>query len=253
LEADERFEVFRSRALQAGLAAVFTFPVGHGDKRLGALDLYRASPGPLAVDDVEAAQTLADVTAAYLVNAQARADLQDLSDRAQHASLHDSLTGLPNRVLLLERLERAMLRYSRSHKMIAVLFVDLDRFKTVNDRHGHHTGDNLLVAVARRLVGVLRPLDTLARMSGDEFVVLCEDLEHESRAEIVAQRIVNALTTPFVLSGLEVEMSASVGVAFAGRGQHLPEQLLRDADSAMYQVKRNGGANHQVVDLRCDL
>jgi diguanylate cyclase (GGDEF)-like protein len=136
--------------------------------------------------------------------------------------------------------------------MLAVLFVDLDRFKTVNDRHGHRTGDDLLVAVAQRLVSVLRPVDTLARLSGDEFVIVCEDLDHESQAEIIAVRIVNALRAPFLLAGVEVEISASVGVAIAGPGQHLPEQLLHDADAAMYRVKRNGGANHQILDVRRD-
>jgi diguanylate cyclase (GGDEF)-like protein len=89
-------------------------------------------------------------------------------------------------------------------------------------------------------------------MSGDEFVILCEDLEHESQAEMIAERIVNALMIPFLVSGIEVGISASVGVTFAGQGQYLPEQLLRDADAAMYRAKRNGGANHQVVDFRTD-
>jgi diguanylate cyclase (GGDEF)-like protein len=197
-----------------------------------------------------AAQTLADVTAAYLVNAQARADLLDASERSHQSSVHDALTGLPNRVLLLERLEHALLRGPRSDKLLAILFVDLDRFKSVNDIHGHRAGDHLLVAVASRLTSLLRPGDTLARMSGDEFVILCEDLEYESQAEIIAMRIVNALTVPFALVGVEVAISASVGVAFSGRGVHLPDQLLQDADMAMYQAKRNGGAHHQVIDLR---
>jgi diguanylate cyclase (GGDEF)-like protein len=193
---------------------------------------------------------LADVTAAYLVNAQARADLQDASERSHQNSMHDALTGLPNRLLLVERLEHALARGPRSDKLMAILFVDLDRFKSVNDTHGHRAGDHLLVAVANRLTSLLRPGDTLARMSGDEFVILCEDLEHESQAEAIAARIVDALTIPFPLLGLEVAISASVGVAFSGRGEQVPDQLLQDADMAMYQVKRSGGAHHQVIDLR---
>jgi diguanylate cyclase (GGDEF)-like protein len=250
LATDERFRAFAPRAIEAGLSAVFTFPLHQGDKQLGALDLYRETPGPLDDDDMEAAQTLADVTAAYLVNAQARADLQDASERSHQSSVHDALTGLPNRVLLVERLEHALMRGPRSGKLLAILFVDLDRFKSVNDTHGHRAGDHLLVAVANRLTSLLRPGDTLARMSGDEFVILCEDLDHESQAEAIAMRIVHALTIPFALLGVEVAISASVGVAFAGRGELVPEQLLQDADMAMYQVKRNGGAHHQVIDLR---
>ena len=141
LRGEHDFEAFGPRALKAGLAAVFTFPLRQGDRRLGALDLYRDSPGPLDSDDMAAAQTLADVTAAYLNNARARSDLQDASDRSHESSVHDPLTGLPNRVLLLERLEHALLRSRRSGKIVAILFVDLDDFKSVNDRHGHQVGD----------------------------------------------------------------------------------------------------------------
>ena len=117
-----------------------------------------------------AAQTLADVAAAYLINAQARADLQDASDQSREAALHDPLTGLPNRVLLLERLEHAFLRSRRSGQGLGGVLRRSRRFKAVNDTYGHQAGDELLVAVAERLTAVLRPGDTLARLSGDEFV-----------------------------------------------------------------------------------
>jgi diguanylate cyclase (GGDEF)-like protein len=250
IRVDNRFEVFGPRAAEAGLVAVFTFPLRQGDRRLGALDLYRDTPGLLDDGDMDNAQTLADVTAAYLVNAEARADLQDASDRSKEAALHDALTGLPNRVLLLERLNHALVRQGRSGKLVTVLFADLDQFKAVNDIHGHRAGDNLLVAVAERLRSLLRPGDTLARMSGDEFVVVCEELDTEAQAHVIATRLVDALALPFVLSDSEVEITASVGIAFTGRGNSVPEQLLQDADIAMYQAKRKGGHHHQVLDLR---
>jgi diguanylate cyclase (GGDEF)-like protein len=250
LRADDRFKVFGPRAVEAGLAAVFTFPLHQADKPLGALDLYRDTPGPLDDDDIEAAQILADVTAAYLVNAQTRADLQAASERSYQSSVHDALTGLANRVLLRERLEHALLRGRRSGKIVAILFADLDRFKAVNDIHGHRIGDDLLIGVAQRLAGLLRPGDTLARMSGDEFVILCEDLANQSQAEVIASRIVASLSVPFELSGNNVSISASVGVAFAGLGEHMPEHLIQDADVAMYQAKREGGARYRVIDLR---
>jgi diguanylate cyclase (GGDEF)-like protein len=250
LSSDGRFKAFAPQALDAGLAAVFTFPLNLGPTRLGALDLYRDTPGDLDDEDMAAAQVLAEVAAAYIVNAQARADLQDSSDRSRHSAMHDALTGLPNRVLFLERLEHALLRSRRSGKKVAILFADLDRFKAVNDTHGHQTGDNLLRAVTDRLSGLLRPDDTLGRLSGDEFVILCEDLDEESQAELIAMRIIAALTPPFELDGVHVAISVSVGIAFAGKGDQVPQNLLQDADMAMYQVKRKGGAHHQVIDLR---
>ncbi|HEY5013190.1 MAG TPA: EAL domain-containing protein [Acidimicrobiia bacterium] len=250
LREEWRFPTFAPRALEAGLAAVFTFPLHNGAERLGALDLYRSTPGTLDSAEMNAAQTLADVAAAYLINAQARADLRDSSDQSREAALHDPLTGLPNRILLLERLEHAVLRARRSGAMAAVLFADLDRFKQVNDLYGHSVGDELLVAVAERLRAALRPGDTLARLSGDEFVILCEDVDGAAHADVIAARVGAAVAAPFVLSVAEVAMTASVGIAFSGPGDQLSEQLLQDADTAMYQAKRKGGAQHQIVDLR---
>jgi diguanylate cyclase (GGDEF)-like protein len=250
LSRDQCFPRFAARALDAGLAAVFTFPLRHGGERLGALDLYRDTPGPLGRDEMSAAQTLADVAAAYLLNAHARAELRESSDRARENALHDGLTGLPNRVLLLERLQHAILRGRRSEKMVAVLFADLDKFKAINDTYGHDVGDELLVAVADRLRSLLRPGDTLARLAGDEFVILCEDLDDPSQVEAVATRIDTALSKSFALSRTVVRVTASVGIAFAGRTTDVPERVLHDADSAMYQAKRGGGGRHQVVDLR---
>ena len=250
LRLEHRFPEFTERALGAGLMAVFTFPLRHGEDQLGALDLYRTTAGPLDAVAMAAAQTLADVTAAYLLNAQARSDLRESSERAHQTSLHDGLTGLPNRTLLVQRLEHAILRCRRSHKMVAILFADLDRFKSINDTYGHHVGDELLVAVSKRLSGVLRPEDTLARLAGDEFAILCEDLGDASEVEPIAGRIDAALDQPFVLSGVELRVTASVGIAFAGNGDDLPEQVLQDADVAMYEAKRNGGANHTNFDLR---
>ncbi|MDQ6724624.1 MAG: EAL domain-containing protein [Actinomycetota bacterium] len=248
LRTEGRFPVFTPRALAAGLVAVFTFPLRNANDQLGALDLYRDTPGPLDAEAMTAAQTLADVAAAYLLNAQARAALQDSSDRSRESALHDALTGLPNRTLLLDRLDQALLRGRRSGTIAAVLFADLDQFKLVNDTFGHKLGDDLLVAVAQRLTDLLRPGDTLARLSGDEFVILCEDLAVTSEVESIAARVGTALAEPFMLSIGEVETTASIGIAFSGPADHVPEELLHKADMAMYQAKRKGGARHQVID-----
>ena len=253
LRTEKRFPRFGPRALEAGLVAVFTFPLRHGDASLGALDLYRTTPGALGIRSMDAAQTLADVAAAYLLNAQARDALHEASERSHEISLHDALTGLANRVLLLERLEHAVQRARRTGRLAAVLFVDLDDFKSVNDDHGHAVGDALLVMVADRLRSTVRPGDTLARMSGDEFVILCEDLDSPEEAHTIARRVGEALGAPLELDGIAATVTASVGLAFSGLGVELPVDLLRDADAAMYRAKRSGGGRHEVLDLRTDL
>ena len=244
------FASFASRALDIGLAAVFAFPLRHESVRLGALDLYRETPGALLPDAMATAQTLADVAAAYLINAQARADLQDASNQSRDAALHDPLTGLATRVLTLERVDHASRRARRSGKTSAVFFVDLDEFKAVNDTYGHRVGDELLVAVARRLTGVLRPGDTLARLYGDEFVILCEDLDDTSQADTIAARVEAQMALPFALSAAEVRIGASIGIAFTGKGIEGPEELIDSADLAMYRSKRRKRGTHGILDLR---
>jgi diguanylate cyclase (GGDEF)-like protein len=248
LSVDRRFPRFSPRALTAGLKAVFTFPLRLDEHRLGALDLYRDSPGSLSADDERAAQILADVAAAYLFNAHSRRVASDTLASVRHHSLHDPLTGLPNRTLFAERLDHAAASARRSHLPVAVLFVDLDRFKLINDRFGHHVGDLVLLAVSDRLTRQLRAGDTLARFAGDEFLILCESLSHPADAVALAERIVTAFAQPFEIEGNSLEMSASVGIAFSGLGENLPASLLHDADFAMYEAKASGGASYRVVD-----
>jgi diguanylate cyclase (GGDEF)-like protein len=249
LRDEPRFGTFTSRALGEGLRSVFTFPLRHDGVQLGALDLYRTTAGPLDDEGMAAAQTLADVVSAYLLNAQAREDLLAMSERHRRDALYDGLTGLPNRRLLVRSLDHAIARSRRSEKITAVLFIDLDGFKSVNDAHGHATGDELLVAVAERLSGLVRSEDTLCRFGGDEFVIVCEDLDDTLPVERLAVRIEDALTAPFVLSGARVRSSASVGISFAG-GNEIADEVIKDADTAMYEAKRNGGGRHMIVDVR---
>ncbi len=139
-----------------------------------------------------------------------------------------------------------MARSRRSHHLAAVLFLDLDRFKSVNDRHGHQVGDELLTAVAARVQTALRPGDTLARFGGDEFLALCEDLSEGQAAETIADRIVEVMAEPFLIAGRALSVTASVGIAVFGRGDDSPEGLLRQADDAMHAAKDNGGAQHSL-------
>ena len=252
LRVEKRFPEFSTQAVREGMAAVFTFPLRHGGSdALGALDLYRDEPGGLSPDSMHAAQTLANVAAAYLLNAQARSDLQASADRAREAALHDPLTGLPNRILLLERIAHASALERRSQRTSALLFIDLDRFKEINDTYGHQVGDEALIAIAARLPQVLRPGDTLARVYGDEFAVFCEDLADASEAEPILARVQAAFGEPFNLGKTTLHVAASVGVAFTqGDADRLPEDLLHDADLEMYKAKRECGERPRSFDLR---
>lgn len=168
--------------------------------------------------------------------------------RLAHQAFHDPLTGLPNRVLFLDRLERALARARRHNQFIAVLFLDLDRFKIINDSLGHEAGDQLLIAVGQRLRERMRPEDTAARLGGDEFTVLLEDIEDVHAAARVAERIAEDLRAPFQLGTREVFTTSSIGIALSNGTGHSPDDVMRDADAAMYLAKSRGKAHYEVFD-----
>jgi diguanylate cyclase (GGDEF)-like protein/PAS domain S-box-containing protein len=171
-----------------------------------------------------------------------------LEEQLEQQALHDSLTGLPNRVLFWDRLQHALARAQRRRGKLAVLFLDLDNFKLINDSLGHNTGDELLVEVSKRLRTSLRAEDTAARFGGDEFALLLEDLAHAGEAKRVAERIGDELRVPFVLDERETFVTASIGIAIGGTITKRSEELLREADLAMYQAKRAGKAHSLVFD-----
>ncbi|HEV7862361.1 MAG TPA: EAL domain-containing protein, partial [Acidimicrobiia bacterium] len=173
----------------------------------------------------------------------------DTEEALAYQALHDPLTGLANRALLLDRLSQAVARAGRQPAALAVLFLDLDRFKVVNDGLGHRAGDELLQAVANRLLAVVRPEDTVARLGGDEFVVLCEQLAGEAQASQLAERIAEALRRPVTVSQRDVTITASIGIVVADAGAVAPEALLRDADTAMYQAKERGRDRFELFDV----
>jgi diguanylate cyclase (GGDEF)-like protein len=164
-------------------------------------------------------------------------------------ALHDDLTGLPNRALFSDRLGQALTRLGRTSTALGVLFLDLDRFKVVNDSLGHAAGDQLLAEAGNRLLSSLRAGDTAARFGGDEFVVLCEDISGEHQAVAVAERIADALGAPFLLDDeLEVHLRISIGLAMATEPATRAEAVVRDADAAMYRAKERGGGTLEVFD-----
>jgi diguanylate cyclase (GGDEF)-like protein/PAS domain S-box-containing protein len=171
-----------------------------------------------------------------------------LEERLSRAALHDPLTGLPNRALLMDRLEHAVARAHRRKTSLTVLFLDLDDFKAVNDASGHECGDRLLEEVGRRLDSGARASDTVARLGRDEFVVLLEDIGDEREATLAAARIREELEVPFEVGGRELSVTASIGVAVGPSAGDGPRELLRSADLAMYRAKVNGKNRHEVYD-----
>jgi len=174
---------------------------------------------------------------------------KEADQKLLHDALHDSLTGLPNRTLFTDRLRQAIERNRRNSKtQFAVLFMDLDRFKDVNDGLGHLMGDKLLVAIGPLLKSIVRPTDTIARFGGDEFVVLVEDIKEASDATYVADRIQNRLKSTALLPGQNFFLTASLGIVLSQTGYESPDDVLRDADIAMYRAKENGRARYEIFD-----
>ncbi|MET0927955.1 MAG: EAL domain-containing protein [Aeromicrobium sp.] len=172
-----------------------------------------------------------------------------------HLARHDALTGLPNRTLLIDRVEDALDRRGDSRALIMLLFCDVDGFKNINDAYGHQVGDNVLSAIAARLISVVRPQDTVARIGGDEFVVFCESVADMEQAALTADRIQSAVASPLMVEDEDVDVTVSIGLAVAIPGDDAtPDTLLRDADEAMYKAKRQGPNVIEVFDekLRTD-
>jgi diguanylate cyclase (GGDEF)-like protein len=184
--------------------------------------------------------------AMILENAALRGADRERIDELARQAFHDPLTDLPNRALFADRLEHALARLHRSDQIIAVLLLDLDGFKAVNDSLGHEAGDQLLIAVSQRLRACLRPADTIARLGGDEFTILLEEIISSQEATRVAERIEDSLRTPFLLDGHDVRITISIGIALNSGGDAQPEGLMRNADAAMYQAKRAGKARYEI-------
>ncbi|MEA2447520.1 MAG: hypothetical protein QOK47_1157 [Actinomycetota bacterium] len=173
--------------------------------------------------------------------------LQGNQDNLTHQAFHDSLTGLPNRELFADRVFQAVARQERESRPLAVMFIDLDDFKTVNDSLGHAAGDQLLITAASRIRSAIRPADTAARLGGDEFAVLIESFHGERDVAVVAQRIIEKLRNRFTLEGKEVSVHGSVGIAIS-YGTVTADELLRNADMAMYAAKNKGKGRYEIFD-----
>jgi diguanylate cyclase (GGDEF)-like protein/PAS domain S-box-containing protein len=236
---------------KAGVRAAIAVPLLHEGRIMGGLSVNTYDEARrFNAEDAEVLELLAGIASAILASLERTAELalanRDLSqarDEAQHQALHDGLTGLPNRTLLRDRLQQAILVAQRDNSSLALLIMDLDHFKDVNDTLGHHSGDELLQQVAARLRSALRASDTVARMGGDEFAIILPMASDASLASRVAEHLVRTLEQPFLVAEQSVSIGASIGIALYAEHGTDAKTLLRHADVAMYVAKR-GGLGH---------
>ena len=241
LVTDAKWASCRDAVRRLGLRTCWSLPIVAGrDRVVGAFVLYCDEKHRLDGDDWELLHRLAQVAALAIGRYGA---LEELAHRA----IHDPLTGAANRTLVADRLGHAIQRLARDQTKAAVLFLDLDRFKALNDRYGHEAGDSVLVDLSQRLHSVVRPSDTVARLGGDEFVVLCDPIVGELEAVGIADRIAQAVGCAFLAEDNEVQLTASIGIAFLREGD-TAETVLSHADAAMYQAKERGKARFQIFD-----
>jgi diguanylate cyclase (GGDEF)-like protein len=254
-ETDPRVDKVACRAQE--LRSMIIVPLRHRGELVGVLNVNSPEVRTFDSNDVRTVQLIAGaISAAYghavdIATKQRLLDqlettvsaLRDSEAKLSHQALHDPLTGLPNRTLFLDRLRAALAE--RGEPRVAVLFVDLDGFKVVNDSLGHDAGDALLVQTAQRVSGVLRQSDTAARLGGDEFVIICRDDSPVSAAVRIAERLIRALEVPFTFAERDASMTASIGIAAHGGSA---EDLLRDADAAMYSAKAGGKAHYEIFE-----
>ena len=223
--------------------SIIRSPIYTSEGVLGLISVQSYTPDLYSDGDVEVFETIAALAATAIRNQRLVEEIRRSEERLAYQAFHDPLTDLANRALFLERVSAALARAGASPDTVAVLFLDLDNFKTVNDSLGHSEGDRLLVAAAERLLNATRGCDTVARLGGDEFAVLLANVRNDHDITAVATRITTALRAPFALQGTEAFVSASVGIARAAAGTGA-EELLRNADAAMYSAKTRGKGRH---------
>jgi diguanylate cyclase (GGDEF)-like protein len=249
LAADRLVPAFAGPAVAAGIGAVFAFPLRHAGVRIGAIELYADHPVVLSRADLQGAQVLADVVGSYVLIAKGREAAIAEAARLSRDALHDPLTSLPNRRLLRDRLAQAAKRAERTGRGYGIVTCDVDDLEEVNVRHGYLIGDRLLVELAERIGATLRPEDTLARVSGDEFVIVCEEVDDDAELERVVARTRKAVRAPFHLEGggSTVRTSLSLGSALASPHRGSGQQALEHADAARYRAKRKARAPQLTV------
>jgi diguanylate cyclase (GGDEF)-like protein/PAS domain S-box-containing protein len=241
---DPNTQVWRQVAEEFNIRAGAAFPLQRDNRVVGCLSAYAAERDFFDADLTELLTRLAGEVSFALDLFERESQRKSAEDRIRHMATHDALTGLPNRTLLLDRLAQAIHGAQRRQDCVGVLFLDLDHFKTINDSQGHSMGDQLLQAVTQRLRDGIRQEDTLARQGGDEFILVLSELSDPAAAGWVAEHLLQALRTPFVLNHQILHVSASIGISIYPVDAADPPTLIRFADSAMYQAKTAGRAGY---------
>jgi diguanylate cyclase (GGDEF)-like protein len=228
--------------------SIISLPLKIGNKVLGVMNVALKRAHEFTEHEIRSLEFLADQASIAIQNAKLYEQAQqEIADRKKaekaikHLANHDALTGLPNRRLFNERILLEISRAQRNNQIIGVMLFDLDQLKRVNDTYGHNVGDLVLQAVAQRLLGLLRKSDTVARMGGDEFLLILPEMQEKSDAVQTAERILSALSTPFLLEGYEVNITTSIGVSFFPVDGDDADSLIKRADIAMYKAKEKGG------------
>lgn len=244
---DDRVNVrFSSRF---GIFSVLTAPLIVRDEVIGSICFYRLSPGCAFTEMyVDFAQKLSIAVSAALENASLYDNLKKMDEEIRHLAYHDALTGLPNRRLFTSLLTHELTQSRRHDKKMAIFFLDLDRFKDINDTLGHEAGDELLKQVAHRLKSVVRAGDTIARIGGDEFNIILADIDHVEVIAAIAQKIVECFRKTFIIAGHELHMSTSLGISIYPDDSEEISILLSYADIAMYHAKKEGRNTYQFYD-----
>ncbi len=254
---DDLAEEDRAQMAQYGGKSILYIPLSVKGESIGYVELWETRERrEFTPEEIDLCHSIARQAAVALDNVrlfeQAQQEIEErkrVEELLRHDAFHDKLTGLPNRALLTERLERTLVRTRRHPQYrFSVLFLDLDNFKNVNDSLGHTIGDKLLVQFADRLNGCVREVDTVARLGGDEFVILLEDIEDLHHPTIVAERILESLNHPFQLSENEIYSSTSIGIVVGAIEYYYPEEVLSDADIAMYRAKDLGRGRYEIFD-----
>jgi diguanylate cyclase (GGDEF)-like protein len=253
-DTEKEHEHFDNMRYTPSTASIMFVPLFHDRKVIGAMGVHSPRAGVYGEEDEKLLSALAAFVAVALENSRVheelarlnealraeKAELERMTKKISHIANHDGLTGLPNRLLLSELLDAAISRSTRSKKTIAVMFLDLDDFKPINDKYGHMSGDIALVVLSERIKRALRASDTVARVGGDEFVVLAADLDDPRTAATVAEKLVAACRRPIDIQGNECRVGASVGIALFPNDGLSAEELLKRSDEALYRVKRSG-------------
>ncbi len=238
--SDPRTAAWHSQAAAAGVKASAAIPIMRGHSAIGVLLVFAAQRRTFDEETIELLQRIAQNITIALLNIDHEAERERAEERIRYLATHDSLTGVPNRMLFSELLNSNIHSASRQKRRFAVMFLDLDNFKQINDTLGHAAGDQVLIEVSRRLRQALRISDVLARMSGDEFVAQLQDIDFPRKAAEVARKMLAAINEPIAINGQQVRISASIGIALYPADGEDEKTLMQRADSAMYAAKDDG-------------